>query len=106
MVFYQWDAENRALNREIKLKYFLPYYVDKYKDPQYQQNTVFYTWVNRWSSQRIVPYYFFAPDQRKDAKEAAKKLDYNVLPFKYRLYLKTPYWFGSLIYRLEKMIRR
>jgi glycosyltransferase involved in cell wall biosynthesis len=106
MVFYRFDAENRALHREIKLKYFLPYYVDKYKNPQYQQNTVFYTWVNRWSSQRIVPYYFLDPDQRKDAKEAAKKLDYNVLPFKYRLYLKTPYWLGSMIYRLEKRIRR
>ncbi len=105
MVFYQWDAENRALNREIKLKYFLPYYIDKYKDPQYKQNKVFYIWVNRWSSQRIVPYYFFDPTQRKDAKEAAKKLDYNVLPFKYRLYLKTPFWIGSMIYRLEKWIR-
>jgi len=106
MVFYQWDAENRALNREIRLDCFLPYYVDKYKEPLYQQNKVFYTWVNRWSSQRIVRYYFFVPTQRKEAIEAAKKLDYSVLPFKYRMYLQTPYWLGSLVYRLEKRIRK
>lgn len=105
MVFYQWDAENRALKREIKLKYFLPYYVDKYSEPQYKANKVFYTWVNRWASQQIKQYYFYIPAQHKEAVAAVKKLDYNVLPFKYILYYKTPYWIGKMVYTLENCLR-
>ena len=32
MAFYQYDAENRAMNRTRLLRCFLPYYVDKYQD--------------------------------------------------------------------------
>ena len=106
MVFYRFDAENRALNRERKLNQFLPYYVDKYSEPQFKQNRVFYTWVQRWSSQRIAQYYFHTPSQRKDAIAAAKKLDYSVLPFKYRFFLKTPYWLGKGLYQLDKWIKQ
>ena len=31
-MFYQFDAENRALNKTINLRCSLPYFVDKYKD--------------------------------------------------------------------------
>ena len=106
MVFYQWDAENRALKREIKLKYFLPYYVDKYQNPLYKSNSVFYVWINRWASQQLKRYYFHNPAQRAEAIEATRKLDYSVLPIKYRLYYKTPYWFGNLVYRLERRIKK
>lgn len=106
MVYYRFEAENRALNRERKLNQFLPYYVDKYCEPQYRQNRVFYTWANRWSSQRIALYYFLNPLQRKDAIVAAKKLDYSVLPFKYRLFFKTPYWIGKGLYHLDKWIKQ
>ena len=37
MVFYQFDAENRALNKTINLRYFLPFFVDKYSE--YKTNT-------------------------------------------------------------------
>ena len=106
MVYYRFEAENRALNREIKLKYFLPYYVDKYQEPLYKSNKVFYIWVNRWASQQLKQYYFHIPAQRTEAIEATKKLDYSVLPVKYRLYYQTPYWLGNLIYKLEKRIRK
>lgn len=106
MVFYQWDAENRALKREIKLKYFLPYFVDKYQDSLYKKNRIFYMWVNRWASQQLRQYYFYIPAQHTDAVEAVKKIDYSVLPFKYRVYYRTPYWIGKMVYTLEKCLRK
>jgi len=102
MVFYQWDAENRAMNKQRELRYFLPFYVDKYKDPLYQQNKVFYRWVMRWAGVRIKQIYFNNPEQHKDAKTASYKLDYSQLPIKYRLELLTPYWFGKQVYKLLK----
>ena len=102
MVFYQWDAENRALNREIQLKYFLAYYIDKYRDPQYKQNKVFYTWINRWGAQQLKKYYFHIPKQHSEAVDATKKLDYRELPFKYRLYYKMPFRIGEIVYKFLK----
>ena len=55
MAFYQFDAENRALNKPITLKYFLPYYVDKYRG--FKDNQAFYTWINRWAANHIRKYY-------------------------------------------------
>lgn len=105
MVYYRYDAENRALRREIKLKDSLPYFVDKYQQPYYRENGVFYAWVNRYSSQEIAQYYFFNPSQRIEAIEAAKKLDYTVLPLKYRLYFKSPFWMGNIAYKTERWMK-
>ena len=100
MVFYQWDAENRAMTKQRDLRYFLPYYVDKYQEPIYRANQVFYRWVNRWAAVRIKLIYFNDVDQYDAAKEAAVKLDYGQLPIKYRLELLTPYWFGKIVYKI------
>lgn len=102
MVFYQWDAENRAMTRHRDLRSFLPYYVEKYKAQLYKQNKVFYHWVMRWAGVRIKYSYFNDPEQYDDAKEAARKLDYSQLPIKYRLELLTPFWIGKLVYRILK----
>ncbi len=97
MVFYQFDAENRALKRKIELKYFLPYYVDKYQQPYYIRNKVFYQWINRWSAQQIRKYYFSNDkEDQQDANLAIKKLDYSQLTKKYTLLYKTPKWLGKL----------
>lgn len=101
MAFYLFDAENRALNNPIPLKYFLPYYVDKYTD--FKDNTVFYTWINRWSTNHIRKYYFKEiKGQRIDAKEATKKLDYSVIPLKYKYLYKMPYAFAYILNKLDK----
>lgn len=102
MVFYQWDAENRAMTKRRDLRYFLPYYVEKYKDPIFKRNKVFYRWVMRWAGVRIKQIYFNDPEQHEDAKVAARNLDYMQLPIKYRYELLTPYWFGKFVYRLLK----
>ena len=104
MVFYQWDAENRALSHKMLLRYDSPFVVDKYKTPQWKVNRTFYTWVNRYSAQWIARY-LFEEGQREDAYEAAKKLDYRVIPFKYRLLLKTPYRFGEFIYKAIQRLK-
>lgn len=92
LVLYKQDAENRAMNRTRHLKDWLPYYVDKYKEPVYKGNIVFYQWVNRWCAVRIRQC-FFSKDkkERQDAQVASKKLDYAVIPFKYWLFFHLPY---------------
>lgn len=96
MVFYQFDAENRALNKTINLRYFLPYFVDKYSEYKHK-NKVFYVWINRWSSQQIRKYYFSSIKVNHiEAKEVINKLDYTVLPQKYRALYKTPYFIGKI----------
>ena len=102
MVWYLYDAENRAMNRTRLLKYWLPYFVEKYKDPLYRHNTAFYRWVMRWAGVRIKQIYFSDLSQYEDAKIAARKLEYSQLPFKYRFELLTPFWFGKLVYKLLK----
>ena len=102
MVWYLYDAENRAMNRTRLLKYWLPYYVEKYKDPLFKHNKAFYRWVMRWAGVRIKLIYFNDPEQHEDAKIAACKLDYTQLPIKYRFELLTPLWFGKLVYKILK----
>lgn len=102
MVWYLYDAENRAMNRTRLLKYWLPYFVEKYKDPLFKHNEVFYRWVMRWAGVRIKQIYFNDQSQHEDAKVAATKLDYTQLPFKYRFELLTPYWIGKIVYKLVR----
>lgn len=102
MVRYLCDAENRAMNRPRTLRYWLPYHVDKYKAPLFKHNEVFYRWIMRWAGCRIKEVYFNDVDQHDDAKTASRKLDYSMLPIKYRFELLTPYWIGEKVYRLLK----
>ena len=101
MAFYQFDAENRALNKPIVLKYFLPYYVDKYHD--FKDNRVFYIWINRWAANHIRKYYFEEiAGQRLDANVGAKKLDYSVIPTKYRFLYGMPYPIACVLNKFDK----
>ena len=101
MAFYQYDAENRAMNRTRLLRYFLPYYVDKYQD--FKHNVVFYKWINRWAANHIRLYYFGdITGQRTYAKVAAKKLDYSVIPTKYRFLYGMPYPIACVLNKLDK----
>lgn len=102
MVWYLYDAENRAMNRKRLLKYWLPYFVEKYKDPLFKHDKAFYQWIMRWAGVRIKKIYFNDPEQRDDAEIAARKLDYAQLPIKYRFELLTPFWIGKIIYRMFK----
>lgn len=96
MVFYYYDAENRAMNRTRQLKWWLPYYVDKYSI--YKDVESFYTFIERWSAVRIKQIYFEDKLQRTDAKNAASRLDYSVLPPKYRYIFCQSFCIGYIIY--------
>lgn len=104
MVYYRFDAENRAQAKYRPLKFFLPFFVDKYQS--FKENSVFYTWVNRWSAQHIANYYFNQPNDRKDAALAAKKLDYSVISIKYRYLFKPPFFIGSALYKTIRFVNR
>lgn len=104
MVFYRYDAENRALNRTRQLKYFLPYYVNKYQEPLFRSNPIFYQFVNSWAAQQVRSYFFSENDKdRNDAKIAVRKIDYLVIPLKYRLLYKWPYFIAKLFNKLDKL---
>jgi len=106
MVSYQLDAENRAMTRCRDLRYFLPYYVDKYREPIFKQNQIFYRWVNRWSAVHIRRYYFSPYElDRREAREAAVKLDYSVIPFKYMLFFKLPYRIAEGVNKMDQWRR-
>ncbi len=102
MAWYLYDAENRAMNRTRQLKYWLPYYVDKYKDERFVHNRVFYQWIMRWCAVKIKHIYFTDVEQRNDARTATTKLDYAVLPQKYRLFFRLPYGLAKLLYILDE----
>lgn len=107
MVYYRFDAENRAQVKHRPLKFFLPFFVDKYSS--YKDNSVFYRWINRWSAQHIAWYYFNVKSEREDAVAASERLDYNVIPNKYILLFKSPYWLGKTIYgfiRFKNSLRK
>lgn len=107
MVFYRYDAENRAMKRTRPLKYFAPYYVDKYHEPSYQANPVFYRFVNTRAAQLIRPYFFSNIDtQRTDAQVAVRKIDYSVVPFKYCLLYKCPYGIARILDKLDKLYHK
>lgn len=100
MVYYRFDAENRAQTKTRHLRDFLPFFVDKYKP--YKDNPFFYEWINRWSAQHIANYYFNNRAEREDALTASRKLDYTVIPYKYTLLFKSPYFFGRVLYNAIK----
>ena len=56
MAFYQYDADNRAMNRQRTLKYWLPYYPDKYAE--YKGNEPFYSYIQRWCGVNLKNIYF------------------------------------------------
>ena len=101
MAWYLYDAENRAMNRTRPLRYWLPYFVDKYKDDRFKHNRVFYQWIMRWSANRIRNIYFEDRSQYADACEAKKRLDYTVLPWKYNILLKWPYGIAKCLHILD-----
>lgn len=104
LVFYRFDAENRAQMNHRPLKFFLPFFVDKYQS--YKDNPYFYEWINRWSAQHIAEYYFCSNDERGDASVAARKLDYSVIPGKYKWLFKTPFLVGKAVYRAIRFKNR
>lgn len=107
MVFYQYDAENRAMRRIRQLRYFLPYYVDKYQKPLYQSNNIFYRYVNQWAAQQIRPYFFSNIDRdRSDSQIAVRSLDYSAVPFKYRLLYKWPYSLAILFDKFDRLYHK
>lgn len=99
LAYYNYDADNRAMNHKIKLKYFLPYYIDKFSE--YKGNEPFYTFINRWSAVKVKKIYFSDRSQRNDCRNTFAKFDYLVLPTKYRLLFGMPYWLAYILYLFD-----
>lgn len=99
MVFYRFDAENRASNSTRSLRFFLPYYVGKYVSFK-KKNPVFYRFVHLWSAIWLSRYYFYDQSEREYAVKASKDLDFDVISVKYKFLFNSPYWIGKAIWKL------
>jgi len=102
MCFYQFDAENRAMQKRRPLHFYLPYYIEKYKS--YKDNPTFYRFAHRWAAVKLRWEYFGKDlENINDATVAIKKLDFAVIPAKYILFYKLPYklayWLSELDYK-------
>lgn len=101
MVYYQYDAENRALQKKIPLDKYLPYYVAKYKD--FKDCTSMYRFAMRWAANSLKPY-IEDIKTREEALAAGRRLDYSVLPLKYLLIFGLPAILGYWFYRITSQI--
>jgi hypothetical protein len=106
LVYYRQDAENRVMNSSYRLKYFLAYYVDKYNLDKNIRNESFLVFINNWSAVKLLHYYYDSKIDHKDAKDAVKKLNYNLIKRKYVLLYKTPYLLGYVFYKLMLFKKR
>lgn len=100
MVYYQFDAQNRALNINWSLIHYLPFYVGKYSR---YKGMPFYVYIHRWCAVKIKYYYFNVKEERENAKIASADLDYTVLPIKYKYFFRSPYFIGYIIYILTEL---
>ena len=103
MVFYQFDAENRALLKPKPLDKSLPYYVSKYAD--YKDCPSMYRYAMR-SAANDLKSYIENQITRSQAMEAGRRLDMSVLPIKYRFIFGLPAWLGYWVYKLTTWIHR
>lgn len=106
MVYYRYDAQNRAMNKPRQLKYYLPSFIDKYKTPPYSTHRDFYRWIMHWSAVCTKRVYFSDVSQKDDAVAVVKKLDYSVLPVKYRFFFKLPYPIAKMLYLWDEKRRK
>lgn len=104
LAFYRFDAENRAQTTYRRLDAFLPYFIDKYQDPLFRSNGVFYRWANRWAAVHIRRYFFSGKkEELQVARQAADKLDFTVIPKKYRFLFSLPYPIAWALYKLDRL---
>ena len=101
MVSYQFDAENRAMQRHRSLDSFLPYYVGKFKS--FSDSEAFYKFIERWCAIWLSRYYISSKQYRMQAKQACAELDYSVISPKYRWIFKTPFCVGWFVFQLAKI---
>lgn len=102
MVFYQFDAENRALQKAIPLDKYLPYYVPKYTP---LNGSSMYRYAMNWAANSLKRY-MDDPDTRKEAMCAGRRLDMSVLPAKYKFIFGLPTWLGYLFYKFTNWIKQ
>ncbi len=101
LVIYRQDATNRASNENKDFTQCLAYYPEKYVS--YKDNKIFYHYIQNWCAVSIKQHYFRYKKDRAIARAAAKKLDYSVLPHKYKYIFNTPYFIGKAIEWLSIM---
>jgi len=97
--YYYYDAGNRAMNRNIVLDQWLPCYPDKYSD--YKDCKDFYRYSQRWCAVKLKKLFFSEPSYISLVRSASSRLDYSVLPVKYKFFFKAPYPIAKILYKIK-----
>ena len=96
LAFYRIDAENRAMNKEIPLKHFLPFYIEKYTDYRLE-NSDFRRFFDRFCISGVYPY-LLSGTYKAEVKHILSYIDLREQKFSIRFRVKFPELFRK-IYR-------
>lgn len=96
LAFYRIDAENRAMNKVIPLKRFLPFYIEKYTDYRLE-NSDFRRFFDRFCISGVYPY-LLRGEYKKDVKRVLSQIDLSEQKFSVRFRVRFPKLFRK-IYR-------
>lgn len=93
--YYRQDAENRAMQKkEIKFEECLEYYIDKYN--VYRNKNLDFCRMFDTAVAIVSAKYLFRGN--KTIYNTTAKLHFSCIPFYYRLFFKTPYWLGKMMF--------
>lgn len=104
MVYYNHDAENRAMLKQKRLVESLAYYYEKYA--LYYDNKEFIIPFSRSCAGSLCYYYYESENEKEEAKQVIKQIPVKYLKPKYKLLCWLPYPLGILVYKILKQTRK
>ncbi len=99
LAYYKIDAENRAMDNQIPLNKFLPFYIEKYSDFR-KSNKEFRKFFDRFCLGAIFPYYS-KKEYKADVNRIVKQIDFSLQPFRWKLQFMFPHLF-NLLFKTRK----
>jgi glycosyltransferase involved in cell wall biosynthesis len=98
LTYYRIDAENRAMDKEIPLDKFLPYYIEKYADYR-KSNADFRRFIDRFCLEAVFPH-FVNGTYGEDVKRILNQIDLSEQKWTYRFRFMFPHLFGFMVKHL------
>ncbi len=95
LTYYRTDAENSAMDREIPLEYFMPYYLEKYTDYR-KENVDFRKFIDRSCLSALFPYYA-KNKKNKDVLRVIKLIDFSEQKWTYYFRFRFPKLFTLIL---------
>lgn len=88
LAYYQLDAENRAMNKLIPIRNYLPYYIDKYSEYR-KNNNEFRRYFDKECLGRLFPM-AVSGVERLEVNRILSRIDFNEFKYSMRFRFKHP----------------